>query len=51
MGVKYSQMFIQTKTPRGLAIIAGWGYLPVSMVLSEIGDAESGTDIKIHEQC
>ena len=33
IGVKYSQMFIQIKTPRGLGIIAGWGYLPISMVL------------------
>ena len=33
MGVKYSQMFIQIKTLRGLEIIARWGPLPISMVL------------------
>ena len=33
MGVKNSQMFIQTKTSLRLEIIAGWGYLPISMVL------------------
>ena len=33
MAVKNSQMFIQTKTSARLEIIAGWGYLPISMVL------------------
>ena len=33
MGVKNSQMFIQTKTSPRLVIIARWGYLPISMVL------------------
>ena len=33
MGLKNSQMFIQTKTSARLEIIARWGYLPVSMVL------------------
>ena len=33
MGVKNSQMFIQTNTSFRLEIIAGWGYLPISMVL------------------
>ena len=33
MGEKNSQMFIQTKTSPRLEIIAGWGYLPISMVL------------------
>ena len=33
MGVKNSQMFIQTKTSPRLEIIARWGYLPISMVL------------------
>ena len=47
MGVKYSQMFIQ--------ITAGWGPLPISVVLRsegslKIGDTESGVDFKIREQ-
>ena len=33
MGVKNSQMFIQTKTSPRLEIIAGWDPLPISMVL------------------
>ena len=33
MGVKSSQMVIQTKTSPRLEIIARWGYLPISMVL------------------
>ena len=33
MGVKNSQMFIQTKTSPRLEIIARWGYLPISKVL------------------
>ena len=33
MGVKYSKMFIQIKTLRGLEIIARWGPLPIRMVL------------------
>ena len=33
MGVKNSQMSIQTKTSPRLEIIARWGYLPISMVL------------------
>ena len=41
MGIKYSQMFIQIKTPRGLEIIAGWGYLPVSIVLRSEGSLKS----------
>ena len=41
MGGKYSQMFIQIKTPRGLEIIAGWGCLPISMVLRSEGSLKS----------
>ena len=41
MGVKYSQMFIQIKTPLGLEIIAGWGPLPISMVLRSEGSLKS----------
>ena len=33
MGVKYFQIFIQIRTPRGLEIIARWGNLPISMAL------------------
>ena len=33
MGVKNSQMFIQTKTSPRLEIIVRWSYLPISMVL------------------
>ena len=33
MGVKNSQMYIQTKTSLRLEIIARWGYLPINMVL------------------
>ena len=33
MGVKNSQMFIQTKTSQRLEIIASWGHLQISMVL------------------
>ena len=33
MGVKNSQMFIQTKTSPRLEIIARWGHFPISMVL------------------
>ena len=33
MGVKNSQMFIQTKTSPSLEIITRWAYLPISMVL------------------
>ena len=33
MGVKNSQMCIQTKTSPSLEIIARWGLLPISMVL------------------
>ena len=33
MGVKNSQMFIQTKTSPNLETIARWGHLPISMVL------------------
>ena len=33
MGVKNSQMFIQTKTSPRLESIARWGYLRISMVL------------------
>ena len=33
MGVKNSQMFIQTKTSPRPEIIARWGYLQISMVL------------------
>ena len=33
MGVKNYQMFIQTKTSPRLEIIAGWGHLPISLVL------------------
>ena len=33
MGVKNSQMFIQTKTSPRLEITARWGYLPISVVL------------------
>ena len=32
MGVKKSQMFIQTKTSQRLEITARWGPLPISMV-------------------
>ena len=41
MEVKYSQMFIQIKTTRGLEIIAGWDYLPVIMVLRSEGSLKS----------
>ena len=41
MGVKYSQMFIQIKTPRRLEIIARWGPLPISMVLRSEGSLKS----------
>ena len=41
MGVKYSQMFIQIKTPRGLEIIARWDSLPISMVLRSEGSLKS----------
>ena len=33
MGLKNSQMFIQTKTSPRLEIIARWGYHPISRVL------------------
>ena len=33
MGVKNSQMFIQTETSPRLELIARWGYLPISVVL------------------
>ena len=33
MGVKNSQMFIQTKTSPRLEMIARWGHLPISMVI------------------
>ena len=33
MGVKNSQMFIQTKTSPRLEVIASWGPVPISMVL------------------
>ena len=43
-------MFILIETSPGLGIIAGWGPLPIILVLrSEIGDAESGADIKIRK--
>ena len=32
MGLKNSQLFIETKTSPRLEIIAGLGYLPISMV-------------------
>ena len=41
MGGKYSQMFIQIKTPRGLEIIGRWGHLPISMVLRSEGSLKS----------
>ena len=41
MGVNYSQMFIQMKTPRGLEIIARWGPFPISMVLRSEGSLKS----------
>ena len=33
MGVKYSQIYIQIRTPRGLEIKARWDNLPISMAL------------------
>ena len=41
MGVKSSQMFIQTKTFPRLEIIARWGYLSISMVLRSEGSLKS----------
>ena len=41
MGVKYSQMFIQIMTPRGLKIIARWGNLPISKALRAEGSQKS----------
>ena len=41
MGVKYSQMFIQIRTPRGLEIMARWGNLPISMALRSEGSLKS----------
>ena len=41
MGVKYSQMFIQIRTPRGLEIIARWGNLPISIALRSEGSLKS----------
>ena len=41
MGVKYSQMFNQIKTSRGLEIIAMWCPLPISWVLRSEGNLKS----------
>ena len=41
MGVKYSQMFIEIKTPRVLEIIARWGPLLISMALQSEGSLKS----------
>ena len=55
MGVKNSQMCIQTKTSPRLEIIARWGPLPVSMVLRSERRLKSkmlslSADIKSREQ-